>query len=191
MANVAFYGGSFDPPHLGHVMVPTHLLLNDPSIDRVLIVPCHLQSGKRLAPFALRKAMCEASFGHLPRTVVDTIEGDMGGETITVNTLRRMKSLHPDWNLRFVMGADLISKAHTWQNWGELTALAPPLVIGRAGIEPLQPGDPTPLTPAVSSTIVREALRQGRYSDAERYLAAPVMSIIRKHALYLETAAAE
>jgi nicotinate-nucleotide adenylyltransferase len=189
MKNVAFYGGSFDPPHLGHVMVVTHLLLNDPGIDAVAVVPCHLQVGKNLSAFSHRLQMCQLAFGHLPRTMVDPVEGTLGGETLTIKTLRHLRETRSDWKLRLVMGADLMHKAPGWEKWDEIVTMAPPLVVGRAGIAPLGPGDPTPLTPVVSSTRVREALRGGHYRDAERYLTRGVLDFIQAHRLYEQPAA--
>lgn len=182
--NVAIYGGSFDPPHLGHVMVATHLLLNDLTIDKIVIVPCFQQTGKNLIPFEDRFDMCQIAFGWLPRTQVSQIEAELGGESLTVRTLSRLHSRHPDWKMRFVMGTDLMHKAPLWEGWAEISALAPPLFVGRAGIAPTQPEDPTPISPAVSSTLVRMALRTGDYHEAERYLPSGVLQHIQTHSLY-------
>lgn len=182
---VAVYGGSFDPPHLGHVMVVSHLLLNDPSVDHVLIVPCFEQAGKRLVDFDERVALCDYAFSWLPRTSISLIESQLGGESITLRTMQRLKADHPDWSLRFVMGTDLLDSCRSWEGWNELEKLAPPMPIGRAGIAPVRPGDPTPIAPLVSSSIVREALRVGDYKTADRYLPREVLQHIREHKLYL------
>lgn len=185
--NVAVYGGSFDPPHLGHVMVVSHLLLNDPTVDKVLVVPCFQQSGKRLQDFERRYEMCMHAFDWLPRTEVSTVEWDLGGESITLRTMRELKRCKPDWNLRFVMGTDLMSSCKTWDGWDELERIAPPMPIGRAGISPVREGDPTPIAPLVSSSIVRSALERGDYTSAERYLPKNVLLHIKKSGLYLKT----
>lgn len=185
MTNVAIYGGSFDPPHLGHVMVVSHLLLNDPSIDEVIIVPCFQQAGKNLAPFDHRHAMCKLAFGWLPRISVSWVEKDMGGESITLRTMRQLKKSHPEWNLRFVMGTDLLDSCKTWEGWDELEKIAPPMAIGRAGIAPLKPGDPTPIAPLVSSSIIRKALTARDYRAAERYLPKQVLRYIEEKGLYV------
>lgn len=184
--NVAIYGGSFDPPHIGHVMVVSHLLLNDPGVDSVLVIPCFEHKDKVLTPFEHRLAMCEHAFGWLPRVLVSTVERDLGGVSLTVRTLKHLKLTQPEWDLRFIMGSDLKDQAPTWEGWTDIERLAPPLYIGRAGIAPTQVGDPTPISPVVSSTIVRDALRQRRYSDAERYLPREVLTVIRHHDLYVE-----
>lgn len=183
--NIAIYGGSFDPPTLGHLMVVTHLLLNDASVDKVLIPPCFQQKGKNLTDFDHREAMCRRQFLFLPRTEVTPIEYDLGGESLTYRLVQELVRRHPQARFRFVMGADLIDSAPQWEGWEEIRRLAPPLIIGRAGIKPESPGDPTPISPVVSSTLVREALGRGDYTTAGRYLSDPVLQYIKEHSLYL------
>lgn len=184
--NVAVYGGSFDPPHLGHVMVVSHLLLNDPTVDQVLIVPCFQQEGKNLVEFRHRMSMCTEAFGWLPRTTISTVEKVLGGESLTLRTMQYLKKTNPNWNLRFVMGSDLMNSCKSWDGWEELEKIAPPMPIGRAGISPLKEGDPTPIAPLVSSSIVRKALSEGHYEAAERYIPKNVLSFIRTNQLYLK-----
>lgn len=186
MQNVAVYGGSFDPPHLGHVMVPTHLLLNDPSVQRIVVTVCFNQTGKNLTAFHHRLKMAKLAFGWLPRIDVSDVEARLGGESLSLRTMRHLKEENPDWALRFVMGTDLLESCHTWDNWEELEKLAPPLPIGRAGISPVRADQPSPISPLVSSTIVREALARQDYTTAERYLPAHVLEYILQHKLYQE-----
>jgi len=185
MTNVAIYGGSFDPPHLGHVMVPTHLLLNDPNIDRVLVVPSYEHVEKRLTPYEDRIAMAQLAFRWLPRVQVSRIEQDIGGPSLSHRLIQALHDRHPDWNMRFVIGTDLMDRWPTWEGADTIAKLAPPLPIGRAGISPVRPDQPTPISPAVSSTVVRDALTNADYEAAERYLPADVLAYIRIHRLYL------
>lgn len=188
--NVAIYGGSFDPPHLGHVMVVTHLLLNDHTIDQVYVVPCFRQRGKKLLPFEYRMDMCRSAFEWLPRVRVRSDELQVKdahpevSESLTINLVRHLKSLEPDSRFRFVMGADLLASAPNWESWEEIRTMAPPLVVGRAGISPLGPGDPTPISPIISSSIVREALAARDYVKAGRYLPLKVCSYIEQNGYY-------
>lgn len=181
----AVYGGSFDPPTLGHLMVVTHLLLNDATVDEVLIPPCFQQRGKNLTAFEHRMRMCELQFGHLSRTKVTGIEQELGGESLTIRLIEELVAREPRSKHRFVMGADLTDTAPQWERWEDIERLAPPLIIGRAGISPHAGTGPTPISPIVSSTIVRAALAVGDYRQAERYLARPVLEYIKEHRLYL------
>lgn len=181
--NVAIFGGSFDPPTLGHLMVVSHLLLNDASVDTVFIVPCYEQKGKNLTSFEHRVHMCRQQFGFLARTHVSEIERDLGGESLTVRLVQELSHRHRTAKFRFVMGADLLGSAPDWEGWDEIQRLAPPLIIGRAGISPVA-GGPTPIAPLVSSSIVRKALAQGDYREAGRYLSVPVCEYIQERGLY-------
>ena len=165
-------------------MVVTHLLLNDPDVDYIHVVPCFQQEGKDLQPFGIRMTMCRAAFSHLPRTYIDPIEEEIGGESLTLNLVRALKHRYPHDNLRFVMGSDLLESAPTWQGWEEITKLAPPLVIGRAGISPVSNSGPSPISPAVSSSVVRKALKDRDYKAAERYIPLPALQIIQDFHLY-------
>ncbi len=183
--NVAVYGGSFDPVHLGHVMVVSHLLLNDPTVDQVLVTVCYRQKGKKLIPFEDRMHMARTAFGWLPRTLVSNVEALLGGESYTLRTMQHLKAEHPEWNLRFVMGAELLETAPSWKGWDELKAIAPPLLIGRAGYSEGRKDHPTPIAPLVSSTVIREALARGDYTEAERYMPRAVLAYIQTNKLYL------
>jgi nicotinate-nucleotide adenylyltransferase len=188
--NVALYGGSFDPPHLGHVMVVSHILLNDESIDRVIVMPCfeHLEKAG-LTPFETRFAMCEKAFDWLPRTQVSRLEKELGGGSLTVRTVRALKADNPTWNVHVIIGSDLMAHATQWDGWDELLQEATILVIGRAGI-PSNSLDKTarpthtPISPAVSSTEVRDLLAREDYNGADRYLPRGVLDIISGSRLY-------
>lgn len=184
MESVAVYGGSFDPPHLGHLMVVSHLLLNDPSVDRIVIMPCFLQEGKDLTAFTLRKSMVEKAFGHFPRVEISDLEYRLGGESITLRSMKALKAENPTWNLRFVMGTDLLETCHTWEGWEELKEIAPPLPVGRAGISPVREGQPSPIAPLASSTLVRAACAKKDYREAGRYLCRGVLEEIINFKLY-------
>jgi nicotinate-nucleotide adenylyltransferase len=203
--HVALYGGSFDPPHLGHVMVVSHLLLNDPTIDEITVMPCFQHMEKAgLSPYDARFDMSTLAFGFLNRTEVSTLEAELGGGSLTVRTVRAMKEKRPDIRVSFIMGSDLIQHAHEWEGWDELLLEATPLIVGRAGI-PSQAYDGrsvskggtqlktptyTPISPAVSSTEVRDALVREAYAEAERYLPKTVLDYIRNRKLYVPGRAA-
>lgn len=180
--NIALFGGSFDPPTLGHLMVVAHLSLNDPDIDQVWVLPCFLQTGKNLIDFKHRFTMSQLTFGLLNRVTVSDIEEQLGGESLTYRCVEALHALHPQHSFRFVVGSDLRDKIKTWQRGDIIEQLAPPITVGRAGI----PGsdNPTPISPVISSTIVRQALVEERYGDAERYLTAGTLEYIRARNLY-------
>jgi nicotinate-nucleotide adenylyltransferase len=152
---VAVFGGSFNPPHLGHVLAGTWLLATG-EVDHVLVVPAHRHAfGKPLAPFALRMQLARAAFACVASTTVDPIEFELSGESRTVHTIEALARLHPTWALRLVIGTDVLAESDKWYRFERIRALAPPLVLPRGSVDV-----PSPL-PVVSSTQVRRLLREG------------------------------
>lgn len=182
MKNIAIFGGSFDPPGIHHLMVISHLLLNHPEFDEIIVVPCFLQSGKNLTAFHHRFQMAKFAFEVLNRVTVSNIEEKLGGESITSRTIQALAAEAPSNSFRFIIGADLVDSIKTWEGADIIERLAPPLVIGRAGI--VNSANATPISPLMSSTIVRSALNEGRVKDAERYLSSRVIEYIMNVSLY-------
>ena len=85
------------------------------------------------------------------------VEADLAGPSLTLRTLEELHRRMPDTLLRLVMGADLVAELHKWHRFDAIEALAPPLVVGRAGHGAV---DGVAL-PDVSSTEVRRRLRAG------------------------------
>ncbi len=164
-------GGTFDPPHVGHVLLAT-MALGSGEIDALLVVPAWRHPfGKRpRAAFEERLRMCELAFAPLRGVRVTDLERRLGGTSRTVRTLQALHEQHPDARLRLVLGADTWAQLEQWAEPERVRTLAPPLVFGRAG-HPLPPGRRVAL-PAVSSTEVRELLRRG--APVDDLLPAPV-----------------
>lgn len=181
--NIAIFGGSFSPFTLGHFFVVGHILMNDPDIDQIMVIPCFEQEGKsNLVPYDLRLEMCNAALKYFAgnRVVVSDIE--RGTKSFTVDTLRELRRRFPKNNYRFVMGADLIESAKTWDGWNDIEKLAPPYIVGRAGISN---SEATPICPAVSSTLIRNLLAKKDYLTVEKYLCRDVLDIIKRKNLYV------
>lgn len=178
--NVGFFGGSFNPPHVSHVLAVSYVLATQP-VDRVLVVPCFDHPlGKELAPFAHRRAMCERAFAHLRDVEVSSVEQEMGETSRTLYTLQALKAAHPDWSLRLVIGADILHETDRWFGWPDIVKLAPPIVLGRLGH--VHPDAPLPVVPQVSSTEVRDHLARGL--DVDHVVPRGVSAYAREHHLY-------
>ena len=100
--------------------------------------------------------MCELAMGWLPRVEVSRVEEELGGESRTLRTIEHLRTTHPGKPLRFIMGADIMLESSKWYAFDKIAALAPPIVLGRVGID--YPGAPAPVLPAISSTEVRAKL---------------------------------
>ncbi|MGF1465722.1 MAG: nicotinate (nicotinamide) nucleotide adenylyltransferase [Sandaracinaceae bacterium] len=176
----AVFGGSFDPPHVGHVLAAAYVLSTAP-VERVLCIPTFQHAfGKRSAPFPHRRRMCELAFGPLRGVEVSDLEARLGGASYTVRTLRELAARHPAVGLRLVVGADLVPEVPSWREGDRLPGLAPLLVVGRAGHG--SPGDGRPLMPEVSSTEVRQRLEAG--AEVEGLVPRSVTRYILRHGLY-------
>ena len=155
---VAFYGGSFNPPHIAHVLAVAYLLAAEP-LERVMVVPVFQHAfDKQLAPFDDRVRMCELALGWLPHVEVSRIEEKLPAPNYTLSTLQRLAVEHPDWRLRLVVGSDVLFEAHKWHAFDEVKRLAPPLILGRVGFD--HPEAPLSVLPDVSSTHIRGLLAQ-------------------------------
>lgn len=166
---LAVFGGSFNPPHLGHLLMPGMLLAMGWA-DRVAVVPCYQHVfGKQLYAFErrcrwLREALW-AMHGGDERVWVDEIEArlvDAGGRGRSIDMLRALAGRHPGHELRLVVGSDIIESGESsrWYAWPEIERGFRPLVVPRAGH-----GSPAAMLPEVSSTQLRAWLDGLRSPD--------------------------
>jgi len=177
---VAIFGGSFNPPHVAHQMAALYVLETAP-VDELWLVPAVRHAfGKTLAPFADRLAMCEVAAAALgPRVRVSAIERDLGGESRTLRTIRRLQQEHPGTSFSLVIGADLLAEVPSWLGGAELQRTVPFIVVGRAGFTG---GDVPVALPAVSSRQVRAALATG--GEVRGLVPRAVLDYISSHNLY-------
>jgi nicotinate-nucleotide adenylyltransferase len=179
---VAVFGGSFNPPHVAHVLACA-LVLSVEEVDRVLVVPTYRHPfAKALAPYDDRVAMCELGMGSLAGVEVSRVEEELGGESRTLRTLEHLAATHADWRLRLVIGADILAETPKWFGFDAIARLAPPLVLARAGVD--APGAGPPLLPEVSSTQVRAAIAKGAWDEVAKLLPRKVLARVRARGLY-------
>jgi nicotinate-nucleotide adenylyltransferase len=180
--SVAIFGGSFNPPHMGHALACA-LLLSVEDVDRVVVVPTFRHPfAKALAPFPDRLAMCELAMGWIPGVEVSTVESELGGESRTFHTLEHLAQTRPEWKLRLVIGADILAEAHRWYAFDAIAELAPPIVLARAGVPSANAGPP--LLPDISSTQVRALIAAQEWSELRSLVPRRVLDYVREHGLY-------
>lgn len=179
---VAVYGGSFNPPHVGHVLACAWAL-SAGEVERVLVVPCFVHPfAKELAPYEDRFAMCELAMGWLPGVTISRVEAELGGESLTLRTLDFLRERHPDWSMRLLIGADVLGDAPKWHRYERVVELAPPLVMGRLGYDAPEVGPPH--LPDVSSSEVRARLAAGGEAALDRLVPSSVLAFVRERGLY-------
>ncbi|MCX7015483.1 MAG: nicotinate (nicotinamide) nucleotide adenylyltransferase [Candidatus Sumerlaeota bacterium] len=177
---IGVFGGSFDPPHVCHVLV-CHYVVAIGEVDRVLLVPAHLHPfGKPLTPFAHRLAMCRMTVGDGQGKIeVSDMEARRRGPSFMIDTVRALRAERPETAFRLIIGSDILGETERWKSFDELRRLAPPLVVPRG------PNAENRLSfafPPVSSTEIREALRQGK--DVSAVLSPRVRRYIQERDLY-------
>lgn len=183
---VAFYGGSFNPPHVAHVLGATYAL-SAGGFDRVLVVPVFSHAfDKELCPFEHRARMCELAMGWLPGVEVSRVEASLQTPSLTLRTLEYLSAEHPDYRLRLMVGADVLGESDKWYAFNRIVEIAPPYVLGRVGVD--HPDAPRPVVPDISSTRIRELLARRGEPEADtelsRSVPASVLAYIDEHALY-------
>lgn len=161
---IAVYGGSFDPPHVGHLMVSGWLRWTD-QVDEVWLVVSHGHPfGKDSAPFADRVAWCRLAVAELPGVEVSDVEDRLPRPNYTIDTLEALASAHPEHRFRFVLGTDALATVDRWHRWPDVAKRFRPIVVARAG-HPAPGPVVGPVFPEVSSTDVRDLARRGAPID--------------------------
>ena len=129
---IGLFGGSFDPPHAGHVHVSREALKRF-GLDRVwwLVSPGNPLKRNGPAPLDRRMAAARAMVRH-PRITVTDIEARIGTR-YTAETLERLMALYPGVRFVWLMGADNLAQFHRWQRWDRILRTVPVGVLARPG----------------------------------------------------------
>jgi nicotinate-nucleotide adenylyltransferase len=160
---IAFFGGSFDPPHLGHIGV-ARAAQKALHLDTVLFAPVGVQPLKPLgstASFEDRVAMTELAIKGQPHFAISFADAPNPGGTpnYTIDTLSRLRGEHPSATLFTLMGADSLVGLHRWHRSEEIPFAAPLIIASRPGqrLEDLAAILPDSLTIAENPTTVGNA----------------------------------
>lgn len=193
---IGLLGGTFDPPHVGHVAI-AEACRDELGLDRLLLVvandPWQKAPVRRITPAEDRYAMVAAAAESLRAIEASRIEIDRGGPSYTVDTVEQLaadaRRLHqPAPQLFVVVGADLVPTLDTWHRYTELQRQVTLVVVPR-------PHAPPPACPEgwhfvvlagprldVSSSEVRALLEAGKPVDG--LVPGPVVRCIRRRRLY-------
>lgn len=195
---ILVFGGSFDPPHVGHIVLPM-LAMEAIGADAVAYIPSASpphKTGVEQAPAEDRLAMVEAAVADLPFAEVLPLELERAEQGIvpnyTVDTLAALRALvGPGPQLRLLIGGDMLRSFDTWREPEQIVALAEPVVMVRppdtaesllaalpAGFERVDWESRLVVLPQldISSTLIRQRLNDGRsirgltLSEVESYI---------------------
>ncbi|QMV18761.1 nicotinate (nicotinamide) nucleotide adenylyltransferase [Granulicella sp. 5B5] len=206
---LGYFGGSFDPPHLGHLAV-ARAAADSFALDHVLLVPTASQPLKpdgAVASYRDRLAMVSLLCRYDPRLEASNLEAPVTppAPNYTIDTLTRLHAMQPDAQLFVIVGVDAFHELPRWRAPDQLLSIADWIVVTRPhllndGHYPLKSASTPRLPPLTalqrahvhqltaidhpaSATAVRRDLALGRPCDG--LLASEVFSYIRDHHLYL------
>jgi nicotinate-nucleotide adenylyltransferase len=201
VADTGILGGTFNPPHIGHLVMVVEAL-DQLDLDRVLLMPVAHPPHKEAPadPGAdVRLELCRLATAGEDRVEVSDLEIERGGASYTVDTLRALHERDPEHALTFIVGGDMAYSLPTWREPEAILGLARLAVAERDGLRrediaerlaPLHSGDRVVFfdMPRIdlSSSAVRDRVAAGR---PIRYLVPdPVVDAIHARSLYRQPA---
>ena len=189
---MGLFGGSFNPPHLAHLVI-AELVREQFQLDRILWIPNYLSPLKRpedVASVDHRLAMTRLAIADNDRFEVSDVEARRAGVSYTVETIRLLQERHPDVEFHLIVGSDSLESFSAWHEPEEILTRVRLLVFRR-------PGTASPTAPAgfehrieyadaplleISSTSIRARIHAGH---SVRYMVPDsVRAYILKYNLY-------
>lgn len=181
LGRIGLLGGSFNPPHLGHLLIAAAVYAVE-EIDHLWVLPTASHAfGKDLAPFADRVRMCHLAFRHLAggAAVLD-LEERLPKPSYTVNLLRALHALRPGIKPVWIAGSDVLADLPRWREPDEVQKLARFVVVPRKGYEGgARLGIELPM---LSSTDVRGIRHRGE--SIEGLVDREVLAYVERRDLY-------
>ncbi|MEE9578901.1 MAG: nicotinate-nucleotide adenylyltransferase [Gemmatimonadota bacterium] len=161
-------GGTFDPPHVGHLIVAQDVL-EGLALDRLLIIPAGDPPHRAaVLPAEVRLELVSQAFGGNPCFEVCRIEVDRTGPSFTVDTLRWIRRTMAPEELYCVIGVDQLRLIDSWSRYEEIPEIARLAVMARDGEAPPADDVPVPFETVavtrvdISGSAIRGRLREGR-----------------------------
>jgi nicotinate-nucleotide adenylyltransferase len=190
LRRVGLFGGTFDPPHVGHLVTAVnvrHALDLDLVVMMVANVPWQKEGSRAITPAPDRFAMVEAAVQDVAGLVPGRQEIDLGGPSYTADTLAVLANEYTGAEFFTIIGDDAAAGLRTWTRWEEVVERSRLVVVDRpgehldvdGGVEWIRVEVPRL---EVSSTDLRARFTDGRPLD---YLVTqPVLDVIRARGLY-------
>ena len=137
MANIAIFGGTFNPFHIGHYEMLA-ALCGLSFIDKVFVMPDKIPPHKSFESSIddiHRQQMCKLACDDFEKAELCLVEFDRDGKSYTFDTINLLKEKYPNDNFYFVIGGDMLSTLDTWYNWQELIKTVPFIAFCRKGLD--------------------------------------------------------
>lgn len=151
---VVLFGGSFNPPHVGHVEMVRRLARRK-TVDQVWVLPvAHHRFRKQLLPFSLRLKLCRQVFLSVsPKVRVKDWERRVRGGGKTLVLIRHLQRKFPHDRFSLALGADAYRQRASWYRFAEIRKRVPLIIFPRGPRSPI---------PNIASRTLRRELRAGK-----------------------------
>ncbi|MBL8995875.1 MAG: nicotinate (nicotinamide) nucleotide adenylyltransferase [Gemmatimonadales bacterium] len=189
---IGLLGGSFDPPHLGHLFV-AYTAFEELGLTSVRLIPTYrqpLKQGRPVTSAEHRVAMCRLLAAEDPRLAVDPLEVERGGLSYTIDTVRAYRAARPSAELVLLLGEDAAATLPQWREPHAIAAEARLVVVSRGEPGPAIPGSIQVESLAsrridISSTEIRA--RVGAGLPIRGFVPGSIAEYIARHGLYRTT----
>lgn len=134
---IAIMGGTFDPIHIGHLILAERVR-DSKKLDQVIFIPTGvnpLKKDKNISSSVHRLEMLRLAIESNPYFSISTIEIERGGLSYTIDTLRALRVKYKDDDLYFIIGSDIIFQLEKWKDFKELFKLCKFILVDRPGNE--------------------------------------------------------
>ena len=193
--NICLFGGTFDPPHIGHLII-AESILSDLDIDKIIFIPSSIPPHKPLHSYSSassRVEMLQISIKGTPAFQISDIELNRPGASYSIDTIKQIKSqmsLSKE-ELYFVIGGDSLIEFQMWKNPHEILSLAQVIIAPRPSftkdmvkpefLEQVQFLDTPQID--ISSSMIRERVREKK--SIRYYVIPEVLEYIQEKRLYI------
>ncbi|HEU5139049.1 MAG TPA: nicotinate-nucleotide adenylyltransferase [Bacillales bacterium] len=133
--DIAIFGGTFDPPHYGHLMIAEEVLCAC-SLDAVWFMPSPIpphKTGKMITDSRHRIEMVRLAIADNEEFHLSLLEFERKGPSYTIDTIQHLVENHPDDRFYFLIGADMVEDLPNWHRADELVRLVTFIGVGRPG----------------------------------------------------------
>lgn len=188
--NIGLFFGSFNPIHIGHLIIANHMATQTP-LDKVWLVVSPqnpLKPKKTLAKDRDRLHLVRLAIEDNPRLLASDVEFALPKPSYTIDTLAHLREKYPQHQFSLIMGGDNIATLHLWKNYTQILSDHDIYVYQRPGIEPGQFDNhprvnlcPAPLLD-ISATYIRECIQKGL--DIRYLVPEPVFQYLEGSRLY-------
>jgi nicotinate-nucleotide adenylyltransferase len=184
---IGLFGGSFNPIHNAHIWMMKHLL-NKKIVDEIWIVPCKKHNlNKSLISAKYRLDMIRLAIAGMKKARISHVELKMRGKSCTLKTINKLEKNSRNNDFFLIIGADILGEIKKWYKYDELVKKTRFIIFRRAGYKlklnpDLRIEKIVDYHGKISSTIIREMVRQGK--SISKLVPKSVENYIKKNKIY-------